>query len=65
MIKILKLKLVILLEYQNNKNNFPEGCTSKWSEEVFVTKKIENTVPWRYVITDLDGEEIVETFYEN
>ena len=28
-------------------------------------KKVKNTVPWTYVISDLKGEEIVETFYEN
>ena len=27
-------------------------------------KRPKNTVPWRYVISDLKGEEIVETFYE-
>ena len=27
-------------------------------------KKIKNTVPWTYVIDDLNGEEIIETFYE-
>ena len=27
-------------------------------------KKIKNTVPWTYVIDDLDGEEITGTFYE-
>ena len=27
-------------------------------------KKVKNTVPWTYVINDLNGEEIVETFYE-
>ena len=27
-------------------------------------KKIKNTVPWTYVIDDLNGEEITETFYE-
>ena len=27
-------------------------------------QKFKNTVPWRYVITDLEGEEIVATFYE-
>ena len=26
--------------------------------------KIENTVPWTYVINDLNGEEIVGTIYE-
>ena len=32
-----------------------------WSEEVFVIKKVKNTVPWTYV---LNGEEITGTFYE-
>ena len=35
-----------------------------WSEEVFVVSKIRNTVPWAYVINDLNGEEIIGTFYE-
>ena len=35
-----------------------------WSEEVFVIKKVKNTVPWTYVINDLNGEEITGTFYE-
>ena len=28
-------------------------------------KKIKNTVPWTYVLNDLNGEEIIGTFYEN
>ena len=28
-------------------------------------KKVKNTVPWTYVINDLNGEEIVGTFYKN
>ena len=35
-----------------------------WSEEVFVIKKVKNTAPWTYVINDLNGEEIIGTFYE-
>ena len=27
-------------------------------------KKIKNTVPWTYVIDDLNGQEITGTFYE-
>ena len=27
-------------------------------------KKVKNIVPWSYAINDLNGEEIVETFYE-
>ena len=34
-----------------------------WSEEVFVIKKVKNTVPWTYVINNLNGEEITGTFY--
>ena len=26
--------------------------------------KVKNTVPWTYSIKDLNGEEIIETFYE-
>ena len=35
-----------------------------WSKEIFVIGKIKNTVPWAYVINDLNGEEIIGTFYE-
>ena len=27
-------------------------------------KKVKNTVPWTYVINDLNGEEIIGTIYE-
>ena len=37
---------------------------SNWSEEVFVIKKVKNTVPWTYVINDLNSEEITGTFYK-
>ena len=46
------------------KNIFAKGYTPNWSEEVFVIKKVKNTVPWTYVINDLSGEEIMGTFYE-
>ena len=28
-------------------------------------KKVKNTVPWTYVINDLNGEKIIEAFYQN
>ena len=46
------------------KNIFAKGYTPNWSEEVFVIKKVKNTVPWTYIINDLNGEEITGTFYE-
>ena len=47
------------------KNIFAKGYMRNWSEEIFVISKIKNTVPWAYVINDLNGEEIIGTFYEN
>ena len=46
------------------KNVFVKGYTPNWSEEIFIVEKIKNTVPWTYVISDLNGEEIVGSFYE-
>ena len=47
------------------KNVFAKVYTRNWSEEVFVIKKVKNTVPRTYVINDINGEEIVGTFYKN
>ena len=46
------------------KNIFAKGYIPSWSEEVSVVSKIKNAVPWTYVINDLNGEEIIGTFYE-
>ena len=46
------------------KNIFAKGYTPDWSEEVLVIKKVKNTVPWIYVINDLNGDKIIGTFYE-
>ena len=47
------------------KNIFAKGYMSNCSEEIFIIKKIKYTVPWSYLINDLNGEEIIGTFYEN
>ena len=31
---------------------------------MFIISKINNTVPWTYVISDLNGEDITGSFYE-
>ena len=46
------------------KNIFAKSYTQKWSEEVFGIKKVKQTVPWTYVISDLRGEEIVGMLHE-
>ena len=43
------------------KNIFAKGYAPNWSEEIFVIKKIKNTVPLTYHISNLNGEEIVGT----
>ena len=46
------------------KTIFAKGYTPNWSEEVFPVSKIKNLVPWTYVVSDLNGEEITGSFYE-
>ena len=46
------------------KNTFVKGSVSNWSEEVFVIKKIENTLSWTQFINDLNEEDIVGMLYE-
>ena len=53
-----------MLKSHNVKIFFAKGYVPNWPEEVFVIKKVENTVPWTYVISDLKGGEIVGMFYE-
>ena len=62
--KDLKLKVGDRVRISKYKNIFAEGYMPNWSEEVFVIKKVKNTVPWIYVINDLNVEEITGTFYE-
>ena len=55
-VRISKYKIIFAKDYIPN-----------WSEEVFMIKKAKNTVPWIYVINDLNGDDIdiVGTFYIN
>ena len=46
------------------KNIFTKAYIPNWSEEVFEIKNFRKSVPWTYVISDINDEEIVETFYE-
>ena len=58
-----KFKIGDIVRISKYKNIFAKGYVPNWSEEVFVIKKVKNTVPWRYVVRDLNGE-VVGTFYE-
>ena len=45
------------------KNIFAKGYTPNWSKEIFIIDKINDTVPYTYNIKDLNGEEIIGSFY--
>ena len=55
---------MIVLKFQNTKTFFSKGYTQNCLEELFVVIEIKNTVPWTYVISDLNGEPIIGRFYE-
>ena len=38
------------------KNIFAKVYAPNWSEEIFIIGKFKNTVPWTYIINDLNGE---------
>ena len=59
-----KFKVGDNIRISKYKKIFTKGYTPNWSEEIFVIKEIKNTVPWTYVINDLNGDEIIEIFYE-
>ena len=57
-----KFKIGDHVRISKYKNIFAKGYMPNWSEEIFIIKKIKNTVPWTYVINDLNGKEIIGTF---
>ena len=46
------------------KNIFAKGYTPNWSNEIFIVNKINDTIPYTYNIKDLNGEEIIGSFYD-
>ena len=57
-----KFKVGDDVRISKHKNIFAKGYAPNWSEEIFVVKKIKNTVPWKYIISDLNGEVIAGIF---
>ena len=60
----LKFKAVGNVGISKYKNIVAKDYTPYWSQGVFVIKNVGSTVPWTYVIEDLNGEETVGMFYE-
>ena len=59
-----KFKIGDTVRLSKHKNIFANSCTSNWDEEVFVIKKVKNAASQLYVMNDLNGEEIVGTFFK-
>ena len=59
-----KFKVADHVRISKYKNIFAKGYTANWSAEVFVVSRIKNTVPWTYVVSELNGEEITASFYK-
>ena len=59
-----KFKVHDRVRISKQKNNFAKCFTPYWSGEVFVIKKVENTVAETYVINDFNGKELVGTIYK-
>ena len=47
-----------------SRKTFDKGYLPRWSTELFLIKKINNTLPVTYELVDLDQEDIVGIFYE-
>ena len=59
-----QLKIGDKVRITKKKKTFEKGYTPKWTEEVFIISKVQNTNPVTYKIKDYNGEEIQGTFYE-
>ena len=62
--KDLKFKIGDQVRISKYKSVFAKRYMPNWSEEVFIIKKVKNTIPWTYVINGLNGKEITGAFYE-
>ena len=57
-----KFKIGDIIRIPKYKNIFAKGYVPNRSEEAFVITKDKNTVPWTYVLSNRNGEEIVGMF---
>ena len=62
--KASKFKVNDKVSITKYKNIFSKGYTEDWSREIFIINSVLKTNPCTYKIKDLNGEKIIETFYE-
>ena len=59
-----KFKIGNRVRITKKKGTFEKGYTNRWTTEIFVISEVLNTIPVTYKIVDLNGEEIIGSFYE-
>ena len=62
--KNLNLKLVMMWQFQGIKTFFLEDMLQFCPKQFLLLAKLQSTVPWTWVIKNLNGEEIIGTFYK-
>ena len=55
-----KFKVGDYVRISKYKNIFSKGYMPNWSEEIFVIKKIKNTVPWTYIHQKIRIENVIK-----
>ena len=58
-----RFKIGDIVRISKYENIFAKVYTPNWSEEFFVIKKVRNTVPWTYVVSDINREKVAGTLY--
>ena len=57
-----KFKVGAHVRISKYKNIFAKGYAPNWLEEFFVVSKTTNTIPWKYVVSDLSVKKLLEVF---
>ena len=62
--RIPKFKVGDQVRIDRQKAMFEKGYDYNWNPEIFVVEKVSNSTPITYNLKDLNGEQILGTFYE-
>ena len=60
-----KFKIGDIVRISKYKNKFAKGYTRNWSEDIFVIRKIKNTVWWHILLMILMEKKLLEVFTKN
>ena len=62
--KASKFKVNDRVKIIKHKKIFSKDYTENWSREIFIINFVVKTNSWAYKLEDLNGEKIIECFYE-